>query len=118
MDINHSDNRKSRRLSLYYYLRIIDAKSGHQLGNLIDISDDGLMMISDKQIKKGEIIPISMILPEKRVGTKKVEFMCRSVWSKPSINPDFFETGFQIIDIDTDEKLKLVNIIKDIIFED
>ena len=50
------ESRKAKRLSLYYYLRVIDNSNGNQIGNLIDISDTGLMIISDNSLKQFETL--------------------------------------------------------------
>jgi len=94
-DINQ---RKVARRHLIYYLRVYDAKNGDLLGNLVDISTRGIMLVSDGTIQLEKMYLLRMVLPDTIEGSKEVEFEALSRWCKNDVNPDFFDTGFELID--------------------
>ncbi len=49
-----SNKRQLKRVHLIYYLRIFDNNSGNNIGHLVDITTQGIMMISEKPIPAGQ----------------------------------------------------------------
>ncbi len=92
------NKRKVARRHLIYYLRVFNKETGELLGNLVDISTRGIMMVSDNPIQVGETYHLRMVLPETVDGTREIEFEAQSRWCKNDTNPDFFDTGFELID--------------------
>ena len=48
------EKRKHKRVNLIYYLEIFDNTTDKHLGYLVDITPEGLMMISEEQMPSGE----------------------------------------------------------------
>ena len=107
------DRRKLARRHLIYYLRVFDRDINQLIGHVVDISTDGLKLISEAPIKTQETFRCEMSLPQEIQGQKKVIFDATSVWNKKDINPDFFATGFAISNIE----LETVMLIKRLIDE-
>jgi len=84
-----------RRHSLYY-LRIYDPKSDELIGNLVDLSTGGLMMISEQPFKSGESYSFSMQLPSDGENEKRLEFTGIAKWCKQESNPKLYSIGFEI----------------------
>ena len=91
-----SEKRKLERRHLIYYLRIFDRQTGELLGHLIDITPDGIMLMSEEPIKGNKLYQLRMNLSEVLLGKSHFDFEARSVWCRPDINPDFYDTGFTI----------------------
>ena len=93
------DNKRSvPRRHLIYYLRVFDTETNSLLGNLVDISTKGIMVVSDQQIESGIRYRLKMVLPDTLEGSKEVEFDAESRWCRNDANQDFFDTGFELID--------------------
>jgi hypothetical protein len=93
------DNKRSvPRRHLIYYLRVFDTETNSLLGNLVDISTRGIMVVSDKKIESGKRYRLKMVLPDSLEGSKDVEFDAESRWCQNDTNPDFYDTGFELID--------------------
>ncbi|CBL47063.1 Hypothetical protein HDN1F_34800 [gamma proteobacterium HdN1] len=90
--------RKVARRHLIYYLRVFDQDSGDLLGNLVDISEHGIMLVSDRELPEDKIFHLRMLLPETVDGSRDVEFSAKSRWCGNDTNPDFFDTGFELIE--------------------
>lgn len=107
------ERRKLKRRHLVYYSRVFDRHTGELLGHLVDINAIGAMLISDKPLKVGEVHHLRMDVPEDIIGTPYLSFDARSLWCRPDINPDFFDTGFELLDMEE----KTVAVIEKMIAE-
>ena len=54
--------RKAPRRHLIYYLRVYDRASGQQLGHLVDLTTEGVMLVSEEKLEKG-VHSLRMDLP-------------------------------------------------------
>jgi len=114
-DINQ---RKVARRHLIYYLRVYDATTGDLLGNLVDISTRGIMLVSDSALPLNKEALLRMVLPDTVEGSREVEFKAVSRWCKNDVNPDFFDTGFELMD-PTSNFLEVVDkLVEDCLFKD
>ncbi len=99
----HHNKRQLKRVHLIYYLRIFDKDSGENVGHLVDITTQGIMMISEETIPSGKNFFLRMQLPTTITGREVIEFTAHCLWSKKDINPDFYVSGFKINSITTQE---------------
>jgi hypothetical protein len=93
------DKRKLKRVHLIYYLRLFDNESGNHLGHLVDITTQGIMMISEEPVPIGKDYSFRMLLPGNITGREEINFGARCLWCRKDFNPDFYVSGFQIEDI-------------------
>ena len=112
----NTENRTLERWRLIYYLRVFDQKDGSLLGHVVDVSRDGLMLISNRQLEPEQEYTITMEVPVDSGEPESIEMMARSVWSKPDINPDFFDTGFELINPPVETVLSIQKLIEDLQF--
>ena len=96
-DSSPKDQRKYDRRHSIYYLRVYDKSTGSLLGNLIDISEKGLMLISDNTLEINKVFTCSMHLPEEIEGSNTVDFELESRWCRNDTNPNFYDVGFKVI---------------------
>jgi hypothetical protein len=94
------ERRSVRRRHLLFYLRVFDASTGKLLGHVVDISQEGIMVISEKPVATGHHFALEMDLPSGREVKMRIGFTAKSIWSKKDVNPNFFDTGFQIQEMD------------------
>ena len=94
---NMLERRRLRRRHLIYYLRVFDRNNDALIGHLIDITSEGAMLISEDPIETNTIFQSRMVLPEEKQGSREITFDARSVWCKKDINPDYYATGFQLL---------------------
>jgi hypothetical protein len=104
------DKRRLKRRHLIYYLRVFDQKSGQLIGHLVDITPEGLMLVSESPIENNKIFNLRMVLPAEILMKENILFEAISIWCKKDINPDFYATGFRTIlanqaDMDLVERL-------------
>ena len=113
-----ADKRRLKRRHLIYYLRVFDRNSDQILGHLVDVTQEGAKLISENPIPIGRRFQLRMILPAEIFGRDHLDFEAESLWSNSDINPDFHDTGFRLIGVDTRDMLIIARLINEYGFRD
>jgi hypothetical protein len=101
-----AEKRKLKRRHLIYYLRVFDRESNKLIGHLIDISPQGIMIMSEEPLEVNKFFKLRMDLPVDIFEKTEIEFDAESRWTKKDINPEFYDTGFAIMNLSyTDGRL-------------
>lgn len=111
-------SRSLKRRHLVYYLEVFDNKSDELLGRLVDITTRGIKLVSKTQIPINEMFSIRMILPEGYFRSKELRFDMKSIWSSNDLNPDFYDTGFEVANLKRDERKMIRKLIDLVGFND
>jgi PilZ domain len=93
------ERRKADRFSLNYYTSILNAETNQKVGNVMDISAQGIMLVTDTPIPIGETIHLKLPLEEDIFGRQTLEFKVLSIWCHPDIEPHSYNVGLEILDI-------------------
>ena len=92
------EKRKKRRWELIFYLRIFDASDGSVIGHVVDIHENGLMMLSEEPVELNKDYDLMLEMPSSdRSGRKKVSLQAHALWQSSDANPDLIDTGFELI---------------------
>lgn len=110
--------RSLKRRHLIYYLEVYDDDTGELLGNLVDITTEGLKLVSKKPLEARKAFNMRMHLPEGYFEEKVLHFQARSLWSSNDVNPDFYDTGFTAPDLDSKVKNMIMSLIDLVGFRD
>ena len=110
------EKRKHKRINLIFYLEILDNETGKPLGNLADISNGGLMMVGDEQMETGKEFLLSLCLPEATYGQKIINFKAHPRCSKVDVNPTFYASGYEFIEIGPVETKTIESLIDNFSF--
>lgn len=112
------DMREVERRHLVFYLRVFDGMSSKVIGHIVDISAQGLMLISDSAVPVNENYRLRMRLPAEIADKDEIIINATSRWCKQDVNPDFFITGFQIFDLTPEIEKYILCLIDDFSFND
>lgn len=93
------DKRHVERKYLVFYLRVFDGLGKKVMGHLVNISSNGIMLLSDFPIPINEVYKLRMRLPHELVEKNEIILNATSRWCKNDTNPEFYVTGFQLSDI-------------------
>ena len=93
------ENRRLARKAPNQNFELRELRSGEIIGQLANITTEGLMLIGPSEITPGSLLQLSMALPEPIDGTDRIEFGVESLWTQPTGSGGRYWTGFQIIDI-------------------
>ena len=110
--MRNNNSREDKRAHLIYYLNIIETDSGANFGHLADITPKGIMIVSESPIPVGKEFSFRMQLPNKISERDDVSFRARCLWCKKDYNPDFYISGYKIVDVASQEIEKITDLIK------
>lgn len=99
--------RKHERFYLSFYLEVIDRRTDLSLGQCVNVSNGGMMVISREPVKTKNIFQLKMFLPEDIEGKKYMDFIGVSKWCQNDENPDFYNTGLQLQNV-TPEVIRVI----------
>jgi hypothetical protein len=105
------EKRRLKRVHLIYYLRIFDNQTNSQVGHLVDITTEGIMLISEEPVPIGKDFSFKMQLPGNITGREEINFKARCLWSRKDFNPDFFVSGYTIEEITAKEAKTITALI-------
>ena len=111
------DSRKHARKRTIYYFKIYERESGELLGNVVDLTVAGLMVVSRSSFELDKEFRFIVELPFKIGDVGKIHFDAKSIWSECDINPEFRDTGFKITDISTEDASRIEWIIDNYAFK-
>ncbi len=112
------NKRTVSRRHLIYYLRVFNHKTGELLGNLVDISTKGIMVVSDNAIPPNTRYHLRMVLPDTVEGGKEVDFAAESRWCRNDANRDFYDTGFELLDPSMEFLDAVDRLVEDCLFKE
>jgi hypothetical protein len=90
------DRRKVSRRFLSHTIRVFNKASGQQIGNLVDITTGGVLIVSPKPMTKNRIVHMRLELTTELSHKPFLEFTTRCKWCREDIDPRFYKIGFQI----------------------
>lgn len=106
------ERRRTKRHTLIYYMRAFDVRTRNLLGYLVDIAENGAMLLCDDPVPVGETFRVKLELTEDIADSPFLEMVARSVWCHPDIDPHFYNAGFEILEMSPEDKLAIGRIIE------
>ncbi len=101
-----SQNRRSRkRVNLFFYLIAKDAATSCTIGNIVEITPAGFLLLSASELLPQTNMSINIELPEPIDECKLINCICEIKHCRRSANPDFYEVGFDITYASSQTKL-------------
>jgi len=104
------EQRRQRRVKIPQHPQIRDAHSGTVVGQLVNLSVDGLMAVSPLCISCGTVcqVRIPLIVDDETV---EIQLGIESLWCEDANESGSHWTGFQIIDVSPDHHRILRSVI-------
>ena len=99
-----NERRRTKRRYLLYYGRIYDETARKLLGYLVDITENGLMLLSDEPFPVGETGRFKLEVTDDIGEHPFINFKAKSIWCEPDLDPSHFDTGFEIEEIKPSDK--------------
>ena len=109
------NKRKLDRHELIYYLPVTNVKDGQELGRLVDIHNEGLMMMGPLALEQNRLYHTCLTLPKALMKTSKmssIEILCECMWSRPSPNDQLVDSGLKFIEPSDAEKRIITQLIE------
>lgn len=97
-DPDTSDRRSIKRRHLIYYLRVWDTATEQVIGHVVDITTEGLMLISDREISLNQTFDLELRWNGGEQGERTIAFRAQSRWIDNDVNPAFYDIGFKLLE--------------------
>lgn len=91
------DERNQQRWLLVNNLRVLNAEDDQLLGHIVNVTTEGIMIISEQALPIETDFHIKMEIPAETENTTAVDLKARSIWTKPDSDPFFHCTGMQLV---------------------
>lgn len=98
------DNRTDTRKNTDAQMVVVDLNSGDHIGNLLNISNGGFMLLSPSPIELDKLYRLEIRLSHEINGKSTIQLGADSLWSNALNDDKHFWTGFQIIDISGEDQ--------------
>jgi hypothetical protein len=99
-----SEHRRNLRKRAHHAIAVNDAITGQQIGHVGNLSVDGMLLISSRQLPEDALFQLTFELPETAsTRLQTIEVGVHEQWCEPANVPGQFWTGFRIIDIGADD---------------
>jgi len=106
------EKRALKRRHLYYYSRVFDEATQQMAGRLVDLTTEGIMLVSEKPIDANTKFKFKLFLPKSIEGHKTLSVEAESRWSKQAVNPDLYDNGFQLLNVKPDDEKIIERLIR------
>jgi hypothetical protein len=91
---------------------VFDRTSGELVGHLVDVTAVGMMLISETPLATDAEFDLRMDLPPGLFESETWEVSARSIWSRPDVNPTFWDTGLQFVGFTRHDELVVSDLVK------
>jgi len=112
------DRRSEKRKFLLYYTRVFDTQSHVQVGNLVDITSMGAMLISPTPVPIGVDFDLKLELSAEVAEIPFMEIKAQSLWCHADIDPTLFNSGFKFLDVSPENATIIHDIVNTFGFRD
>lgn len=106
------ERRGGRRVEVHEPMTISDANSGSVVGQLVNLSHTGLMLVSATCIEAGTVLQLKVPLPG-GADEEPLLIGVESLWCQDANDSGAYWTGFQIIDISPQDQARLDQVTDD-----
>lgn len=95
-----SEHRRNTRKRAHHAIAVSDAIGGQQMGHVGNLSIDGMLLISSRQLPENALFQVNFELPNGATARNHtLEIGMHEQWCEAANVPGQFWTGFRIIDI-------------------
>jgi len=107
------ERRNTSRKKIKYYVPVIDAESYEQIGVLLEITSQGMMVDSQKLVPIDRPIRLRLDLTDQSFEVPFISFVAQAKWVRPDkIEPNYFDVGFEIVEISDEDRLIVEEIME------
>lgn len=105
------EHRHRERKNLFIYLDVVKPQTGDLIGQLGDISNDGLMLICDHPLPMKQMMNIRIKLPDDEdFPQESLDLTVETRWTSPDTNPELHCNGCRFVNASSQDVAMAVQI--------
>ncbi len=105
------DYRHRPRKNTPHVVKAYDAVQGDYIGRVVDITADGMMLVTKENHTVGRTFQLRIILPVMVQHKSDIVIEATVVWREPDANPNFCKTGFNFVNLPGEEGFLLEDVM-------
>lgn len=105
------NQRRHVRIHLRHPVSALDLMTGRSIGEVVNITTEGLMLVMEESLESGGIYQLTLNLPEAVNGQNVINLGVECLWSNQAAVAKRFWAGFQIIDVSADAEKLITSLI-------
>jgi len=99
-----TEHRRSQRKRAHHTINVTNSITGQQIGHIGNLSTDGMLLISNRQMPEDALFQFTFHLPSGATAQQhQLEIGVHEQWSEAAGAPGQYWTGFRIIDIGSED---------------
>ncbi|MCI0652956.1 MAG: PilZ domain-containing protein [Methylococcaceae bacterium] len=107
------EKRKYLRKKTAKVLKVFDLNTEEYLGNLVDISPGGIMLVTHSDIEANSVYQMRIHFPEDSANQEPITFGGEILWTDSRMDPNKKWAGIQIIDISLEMTMRIDRLINE-----
>ena len=92
-----SERRVSIRQPSLVFYDLAYAETGQRFGDLVDLSQEGLMAWCDAPMLPGSRVALQLDIAGRLLGTRLISFEVQCCWCRETSGPDGYACGLQVV---------------------
>ena len=113
-----TEKRIYTRQQLIYYMKIIDRDTEELLGFLVDITPEGIMIMSESPVEVDKTFNLNIQMDKESSSREFLPLTAKSKWCKKEVYADFYDAGFELLSVQPEDIKEIENIIEKLCFKD
>ncbi len=91
------NERHTTRHRSVIYLKVFQQPGDQLIGHLVDISEKGMMLVTEQKVEAGARLQLSFMPPVDAGDSDPVHFEAEVRWCRPEANPELFGLGLSVV---------------------
>ena len=108
-----NDRRRANRHQLLFNARVYDADQGDVIGHLSNLSEDGLMVVTEQPLPLGHTHRVRIPLPVEFEGLGELRTETTVAWPEPATHPAYHRNGLHAHSLDAGQRRVLTRLVED-----
>lgn len=105
-------HRRRPRKNTPHLVNVLDLETGKSLGRVVDITADGMMLVTKDAVPNGHRVQVRVILPVMVQARTDVQLEAEVVWCKQDSNPSYFKVGFRFLNLAGEDGFLLEDVMQ------
>jgi hypothetical protein len=110
------EQRHQERRYLDFYPRVFEEETDSLLGHAVNISQEGLLLVSSTPLPRGQAYKLCLQVPSKDGVMENLHFKASSIWCSQGASPALFNIGCRLVTPQTTELARLEELIAKVKF--
>jgi len=105
------DYRHRPRKNTPHVVKAFDTANGKYIGRVVDITADGMMIVTDDGYTLGRVFNLRVILPVMMHQKTDVNVEARVIWCELDNNPSYHKIGLQFVNLPGEDGFLLEDVM-------